>query len=56
MRAGERLGHEVVVVAPGLEDKEKEKYGDRIIWIKGLSSPCRTTDIMLMDSYLLNRL
>ncbi len=39
MRAGAKKGHEVVVVAPGLDDLEEEKYGGRIIWIKGPPMP-----------------
>ena len=39
MRVGQALGHEVVVVAPGPEDFEEEKYGGRIIWVKGPAVP-----------------
>ena len=39
MRAGAKRGHEVVVVAPGRENLEEEKYGGRIIWLKGPAMP-----------------
>ncbi|MCA9562009.1 MAG: glycosyltransferase [Myxococcales bacterium] len=39
LRAGERLGHEVVVIAPGPEDKEEERLGGRILWVKGPPMP-----------------
>ena len=29
-----RLGHEMIIVAPGAENKEEEKHGGRIIWQK----------------------
>ena len=39
LRAGSALGHEVVIVAPGPEDKEEEKFGGRIVWVKGPPLP-----------------
>ena len=39
MRAGAAAGHEVVVVAPGTDDFEEEKYGGRIRWVKGPRMP-----------------
>ena len=39
LRAGSALGHEVVIVAPGPEDGEEEKFGGRIIWVKGPPLP-----------------
>ena len=39
MRIAEKHGHEVVVVAPGPEDGEEEKYGGRIVWVKGPPVP-----------------
>ncbi|MFU8812238.1 MAG: glycosyltransferase, partial [Balneolaceae bacterium] len=35
MEAGRRHGHEVVVIAPGDEDREEERNGGKVIWIKG---------------------
>ncbi|MFT4702692.1 MAG: alpha-1,6-mannosyltransferase [Bradymonadia bacterium] len=35
LRAGAERGHEVVVIAPGPEDKEEERHGGRILWLKG---------------------
>lgn len=39
LEAGARLGHEVVVVAPGPEDGEEERLGGRICWVKGPPMP-----------------
>lgn len=39
LEAGARLGHEVVVIAPGPEDAEEERLGGRIIWVKGPEMP-----------------
>ena len=39
MRIADKHGHEVVVVAPGPEDGEEEKYGGRIVWVKGPPVP-----------------
>lgn len=39
MRVAKELGHEVVVVAPGPRDFEEEKYGGRIVWVKGPAVP-----------------
>ena len=39
MRAGAAAGHEVVVIAPGTDDFEEEKYGGRIRWVKGPRMP-----------------
>ena len=39
MRLAAKHGHEVVVVAPGSEDGEEEKYGGRIVWVKGPPVP-----------------
>jgi len=39
MRVAKALGHEMVVVAPGPDDFEEEKYGGRIIWVKGPAVP-----------------
>lgn len=36
---GARLGHEVVVIAPGPEDGVEERHGGRIVWIKGPPMP-----------------
>lgn len=39
LRAGSELGHEVVVVAPGPEDGEEERFGGRVRWVKGPALP-----------------
>lgn len=39
LEAGARLGHEVVVIAPGPEDRHEEKLGGRIVWVKGPPMP-----------------
>ncbi len=36
---GARLGHEVVVIAPGPEDGHEERHGGRIVWVKGPPMP-----------------
>jgi len=39
LEAGARLGHEVVIIAPGPEDGEEERFGGRIVWVKGPPMP-----------------
>lgn len=39
LEAGARLGHEVVVIAPGPEDRHEERLGGRIVWVKGPPMP-----------------
>lgn len=35
LKAAQRLGHEMVVIAPGTESEEEERHGGRIRWVKG---------------------
>lgn len=35
LKAANRLGHEMVVIAPGTEAGEEERYGGRVLWVKG---------------------
>ncbi len=39
LAAGAAAGHEIVIVAPGPEDKVEEKLGGRIVWVKGPPMP-----------------
>lgn len=39
LEAGARLGHDIVVIAPGPEDAIEERLGGRIRWIKGPPMP-----------------
>jgi len=39
LQAGSELGHEVVIVAPGEDWAEEERYGGRVIWVKGPRLP-----------------
>ena len=39
LEAGARAGHEVVIVAPGPEDREERRLGGRVIWVKGPKLP-----------------
>jgi len=39
LAAAARAGHEMVIVAPGHEDREDEVEGGRIVWVKGPRSP-----------------
>lgn len=39
LRAGAALGHEVVVVAPGPEDREEARLGGRVVWVRGPPVP-----------------
>jgi alpha-1,6-mannosyltransferase len=39
LEAGVRHGHEVVVIAPGDEDREEERHGGRVLWVKGPHMP-----------------
>ncbi|MEX0723792.1 MAG: glycosyltransferase [Gracilimonas sp.] len=35
LKFGSEMGHEVVIVAPGKDWGEEERYGGRVIWVKG---------------------
>ena len=39
LQAGQKHGHEIVVVAPGKDWGEEERYGGRVIWVKGPRLP-----------------
>jgi len=39
LRAGAAAGHEIVIIAPGPEDKEERRHGGRILWVKGPHMP-----------------
>ncbi len=39
LQHGARHGHEIVIVAPGPEDKVEEHLGGRIVWVKGPPLP-----------------
>jgi alpha-1,6-mannosyltransferase len=39
LRQAARLGHQMVVVAPGPEDREEERFGGRVVWVKGPPMP-----------------
>lgn len=39
LQAGARAGHKIVIIAPGPEDREEERLGGRIIWVKGPTMP-----------------
>ena len=35
LKAADRLGHEMVIIAPGTEAGEEERFGGRVHWVKG---------------------
>jgi alpha-1,6-mannosyltransferase len=39
LQAGAEHGHEIVIVAPGKEWGEEERYGGRVIWVQGPPLP-----------------
>lgn len=39
LRAAARLGHEMVIIAPGTTSFEEERHGGRVIWVKGPKLP-----------------
>ncbi|MBK8012934.1 MAG: glycosyltransferase [Deltaproteobacteria bacterium] len=39
LRVGSRLGHEVVVLAPGPADREEARLGGRVVWIEDRPMP-----------------
>ncbi len=39
LEAGKKYGHEIIVIAPGPEDKVEEKSGGKVVWIKGPAMP-----------------
>ncbi len=39
LRAGAERGHEVVVIAPGPEEKIEERHGGRVVWLKSPALP-----------------
>lgn len=47
LKAAAKLGHEMVIVAPGRESFEEERYGGRVIWVKGPRLPLDPRYIVL---------
>ncbi len=39
LAAAERLGHEMIVIAPGRKSGEEERHGGRVIWVRGPRLP-----------------
>jgi len=39
LQAGSKAGHEIVVIAPGPEAGEEERFGGRVIWVPGPAMP-----------------
>ncbi len=39
LQAGSRAGHEIVVIAPGKQAGEEERFGGRVIWVPGPPLP-----------------
>lgn len=39
LRAGAEAGHQVVVVAPGAENRQEERNGGRVVWVKSPPVP-----------------
>lgn len=35
LKAAQRVGHKMVVIAPGTEAGEEERFGGRVLWVKG---------------------
>jgi len=35
LKAAKKYGHDMVIIAPGNHDGEEERYGGRVIWIRG---------------------
>ncbi|MFV1883522.1 MAG: glycosyltransferase, partial [Balneola sp.] len=34
LQAGAELGHEIVIIAPGKESREEERFGGKVIWVQ----------------------
>ncbi|MCC6622238.1 MAG: glycosyltransferase [Deltaproteobacteria bacterium] len=56
LEAGLRLGHEVVVIAPGPEDREEARNGGRILWVKGPPMPFDPRYYVLWNERAVHRL
>lgn len=39
LKAATKSGHEMVVIAPGVKDREEKRFGGRVIWVKGPRLP-----------------
>lgn len=39
LKAAKRLGHEMVIIAPNRQSGEEERFGGRVIWVKGPRLP-----------------
>lgn len=39
LRAGAAAGHDIVIIAPGPEDRDEERHGGRIVWVKSPKVP-----------------
>jgi alpha-1,6-mannosyltransferase len=56
LQAGARMGHEVVIVAPGRESREEERFGGRIIWVKGPRLPVDPRYVILWRRRAIHRI
>jgi len=56
LEAGQRHGHEVVVIAPGPADGEEARSGGRILWVKGPPMPLDPRYYVLWNERAVHRL
>ena len=55
LRAGAASGHEVVIVAPGPEDRQEERHGGRVVWLKSPKVPGDPRYHLLTSSQAVHR-
>ncbi len=56
LRAASEAGHEAVVVAPGPENREQERNGGRIVWVRSRPLPVDRRYYLLLDEPAVHRI
>jgi alpha-1,6-mannosyltransferase len=56
LHAAARLGHEMVIIAPGTKSYEEKRHGGRVIWIKGPKLPFDTRYVILWNKKKVHRI
>ena len=56
LRAATRLGHEMVIIAPGTRSYEEIRHGGRVIWIKGPKLPLDPRYVILWNKKEVHRI
>ncbi|CAN5274926.1 glycosyltransferase family 1 protein [soil metagenome] len=56
LEAASRLGHEMIIVAPGRDSMEEKRHGGRVIWIKGPRLPLDPRYVILWNKKAVHKI